>query len=69
MIYFSICDAFTSFGITVMFYYVARSETRTQQERKISLKTRLKHGHSNYKKSEVDQGGDLSKLCADTNEQ
>lgn len=28
MIYFSISDAFNAFGITVMFYYVGRSEIK-----------------------------------------
>lgn len=68
MIFFSISDAFTSFGITVMFFYVGQSEVNSKkkgEERKFSLKTRLKYGHSNYKKSEVDDGGNLEKLCED----
>ena len=61
MIYFSINDSITALGITVMFYYIGRSEVTTnRKQRKVSAKTRAKLGHSNFETLAVDEGGDLS---------
>jgi hypothetical protein len=57
---------FTSLGITVMFFFIGRSEYESSQTRKFSVKTKAKLGHENFKDSVVDEGGDLKKLCEES---
>jgi hypothetical protein len=66
IIYYSVNDMFTSLGITVMFFFIGRSEYENTQSRKFSLKSKEKLGHENFKKSDVDDGGDLTKLCEES---
>jgi hypothetical protein len=66
IIYYTINDTLTSLGITVMFFFIGRSEYENSQERKFSLKTKAKLGHDNFKDSVVDEGGDLKKLCEES---
>lgn len=77
MIFFSITDAFTSFGITILFYQIGKNEYSKSRNSKETNRERSKIpsqqeeawqqrlGHKNFKDSEVDEGGDLSKLCQD----
>lgn len=66
IIFFSVNDTLTSLGITVMFFFIGRSEYESSQSRKFSLKTKSKLGHDNFKDSMVDEGGDLKKLCEES---
>ena len=66
IIFYTINDTLTSLGITVMFFFIGRSEYENCQERKFTLKTKAKLGHDNFKDSVVDEGGDLKKLCEES---
>jgi hypothetical protein len=73
MIFYSISDALTAFGITFMFYQIGIHEYETNVQKQIQTNLPLSHkrdevwksrlGHENFKNSDVDAGGDLSKLC------
>ena len=66
MIFYSVNDGLTGLSITIMFYLVGRSERKNLSTSKNSIKKLAnKYGHSNFRKSEVDEGGDLSELCCE----